>query len=264
MLNSKILFFYVLALTLLQAPRASAILGGTRAEFNDDISRSVVRLVNPQTRRTYCSGVMVSNRVVLTAAHCQKEMGDHMSVVLDPYSSFATAYEIQKFERHEKYAKDSPETPDLALIILKNSIHYAQPIRLLSMDQLNQYDPNQGVEIAGFGVHVVKDSKGTEVISYDNYLRTVVKSNFGRDLAAPQINIVVDQRDKTGVCFGDSGGPAFVNLNGARYVIGINRSVKAPENSSEKHFSNCFSPRGRMTLTAAHTAWIYRVINQYR
>src|SRR5205085_8022718 len=70
-------FAAALALTLVSVP-ASAIVGGGGAP-SEPIARAVVTIIG--SRGTFCSGTLIAQDIVLTAAHCVLPGADYKVIV---------------------------------------------------------------------------------------------------------------------------------------------------------------------------------------
>ena len=190
------------------------IKGGEQVPEGSVLSQYVVGLSKPDmiaNGNTFCSGSLISSRVVLTAAHCvtaDKETlhfpKEQFRVVIGRDVASAKVVPIDLIGWHASYdpegtvSSTSIEPPnDVALIRLKEP-QEGPYVRL------SQFLPEEGenVLLSGWGT--------TNGVSGTGILRYVIQRVTFLDLERSRIETANRQEDNAqGACGGDSGGPLF-------------------------------------------------------
>lgn len=227
----------------LSSPNAFAILGGQPVQFNEEPSGSVVRL-STLDRTTFCSGVVIAKNIILTAAHCSSMINADVVISTDPYSSYGPAFPIEKFIPHPDYVRGNYNTPDLAVIRLKADLYNPKIIPLAeAQTEVSEKTP---IELTGFGISLDKDgNKEPSQLKHHYKFAERIENNL----------IEFDQRDRTGTCFGDSGGPAFITENSKRFIIAIDRSIKYRPSLVSNKYGMCFT-KSQLTDIRPYLTWI--------
>jgi V8-like Glu-specific endopeptidase len=201
------------------AQSESPIIGGQ----NDTGDPGVVLLVATvgQGGNAMCTAEIVSPHVLMTAAHCvdPNELGGTASFQVflgsDIQSSQAnnpslwldvkeTHYDNQFNEGHPEYGHD------VGAVILSS----AAPVTPIAMNRtaLSPANMGQKLRLVGYGVN-------------DGYDQTGQSAGTKRVVTTPLSDYddqFVDFGDSsTGTCEGDSGGPAFLTINGSEVIVGV-------------------------------------------
>ena len=109
-----------------ESHQAQRIVGGTETEVNEYPWQ--VGLVRPGSRRPFCGGSIISNRHILTAAHCtigqatsriRVLMGEH-----DTTDSVADIKTISAITNHPDY-NDNTYVNDVAILTLTSPITFS-------------------------------------------------------------------------------------------------------------------------------------------
>jgi len=204
-----------------------------------------------------CSATLISPTVLLTAGHCtsgttgvtlvtfktfiaEDHAHDPVPQAADPSAGY-TRKELDSAGFlwgtpivHPAYSNgnDLKNWNDVGIIVLNKPVRNIEPAKLATAGYLDQFAQpilNQTLfELVGYGTEVRKPESGPQKpqpLLYPNFRRYTTAP--GQRLA-PQILQLQgnpnDNRGGGGSCFGDSGGPAF--LNG--YVVAVSSFVLSP------------------------------------
>lgn len=210
------------------------IIGGERLPPADPIAQTTVALyVKNQGTDDYsfnCSASIIASEFVLTAAHCLTRRNENKSFVprnfQDVRISFAVAAStpdharetelasIKQFVIHPNYSMDGLFLNDIAIIQLSKSIPPGHALAALDiLDHLSLLKADAEVTIAGYG-----DTEYKTVIGYGTLFKVNVPIKQGPD---ENNDVLLNISRAKGACYGDSGGPAFLNIDGVPTVWGI-------------------------------------------
>ena len=207
---------------LLAGSAAGAVVGGQAVSVGDPIRRSIVEISGPN-----CSGLVVGDRFVLTAAHCTAELSSLVILKSSLYQDCSHAVvDDVLYPPDEKSVsingKDWP-TSDLAVIRLQTPLSGAKPATLSS----EPLTPGKVVRTAGYseGLWDAREADwiGVRVLRSDaDFLMSLfsdLKSNAERlhqmiQAEIPHFNFARPVRDIEAVCEGDSGGPVYIEIGG--------------------------------------------------
>jgi hypothetical protein len=229
-----------LALVGATAP-ASAITGG---EPDGDRHPNVgLILFYDKDGRWRCSATLVTPTVLITAAHCTtgtlgKTLVTFKSVIAeqppsgfpvaaDPSKGF-TAAEIEASGNFAGTAKTHPNYSnftdldnwnDVGVVVLDKPVAGITPARLAPTNYLNAYAQpvlnSTTFELVGYGTEVRQPDSGPQKPQPMSYpLIRRYTTSPGQKLTDQILQMngnPNDVRDGGGTCFGDSGGPAFLN-----------------------------------------------------
>jgi secreted trypsin-like serine protease len=209
-----------------------SIVGGEDVT-NEIFAKHIVAIHNDQ-RGYWCTGSLIGRNTVVTAAHCfMDDPSAHTiyfskSVIqFDNAQSKVTAYKI-----HPQYnATAWTNRNDLAIATFSGSYPTGyEPINFPSTDDL----ANIGGEFfaTGFGSTTARRDIQNDGAGVLRYTRIKLDTQV---LTPAQNQFTVDQTNGHGVCFGDSGGPAFIKRGDQRIIIGVASAVYSNDEEAKKH-----------------------------
>lgn len=193
---------------------------------------------------TLCTGTLVDNKTVLTAAHCfpKNTISTQIIASINLFCSSGfnqrMVYEAYNVNIHPKYQhKTSPSStsPDFDIATVKfDGIlppEYS-PLPLVPVDiRQEMNNPASQMIMIGYGRTHTSDDSLPE-------LRYVTKAWDQLMLVKDSVNLIdrsglvsVNQVDSHGGCSGDSGGPLLVAENGAYKIMGVASYIESVSES---------------------------------
>lgn len=212
----------VLTMTACQKPNghglSTGIVNGTTATGNEAWAGTVIGIGTKESTgySIYCSGTLVGENTVVTAAHCVEAMsdGDYVVFGLVESGKATQGRKIVKKAFHEKWAgipeEDSRDVFDIGVAQFEGTAPAGyKPAGILADDSI--LINGAEVLLVGYGVTNGTYQNGSGILRY-----TKVKI---RDAKFGQTELQTDET-ANGSCNGDSGGPGLVEVNGQFYLWG--------------------------------------------
>ncbi|WP_413557377.1 S1 family peptidase [Bdellovibrio sp. HCB209] len=229
------------------ADNNAQIIGGEKVQPGSRIIRSTVALYDTKVG-ALCSGTVIAQDIILTAAHCVGPNPKAMFVIFNNEVEKAPKQQIRIVKAaivNKDYSETRRDnTADIALVRFEGALPtgYA-PAKILKNSGLLR--EGTSTIVAGYGLNrswVFKSGAGV--------LRTTSLNIADPNLTATEASL--QQSLKKGVCSGDSGGPAYLDINGELHVWGVaSRSDALPTRLTP----DCFL-MSIYTRTDAYTQWI--------
>lgn len=225
------------------------IIGGTDVLWADKINESIVGVYDDAGGQL-CTGTLVAQNIVLTAAHCIGYDHDAMYIVFDnlisPLSKMAKAERIEESPYYRGRRFEKTDRNDLALIRFTTPLPKGyKPARFLSGPQ--NIANGTSVYIAGYGYNDAAKESGQGTLRKTTV--KIINAAFGTS------EVLVNQTEGSGACHGDSGGPAFIKIKDEYFLWGVtSRGVE-----DEKQLCNTYAA---YTNLFAHQVWINRMVTK--
>ena len=238
--------FAAFAVLLTSALSAAAMVGGAPA-VDASAYRSEVMILS--SRGNLCTGTVLKQDLVLTAAHCIQPGLAYKLYELDAERK-PTFHDLAKTVVHPRFSKASFDgnraTPDLALLKLATPL----PAKFLAAT-LSAPRPRVTVgerfAIVGYGVTAPRDNRSAAVLRRADLIATGQPGNLQLRLFDPATK---GETPGLGACTGDSGGPVYEERDGERLVYGVISWTTGPKLSD-----GCGGLTG-VTPLELHLPWI--------
>ncbi|QDK45834.1 hypothetical protein DOM22_12075 [Bdellovibrio sp. ZAP7] len=235
----------------------TGIVGGEPIAKNSSLIKHAVGLLilRKDESQTTCSAVIIRKDLILTARHCLTNAKlVYVMFTNDMHSKDYYYLNSTTFISYEKNP-DTGKDADLALIKVRGDLAPGyEPINMPT--ETIRAKPGLDIIHIGFGqsksiANSPTDEKGWGI------LRTVKqKVLYMYDIMEKNSqSFVVDQSNLKGICYGDSGGPAYTVSNGKYYLVGINEGTLAGYNKDPNDTDTCHG-RSLLVDVFATKKWI--------
>jgi secreted trypsin-like serine protease len=244
----RLICFFALSLSLvvgsllLVSPRASAITYGF-VDSNNTFRNVGAFIVKTSDGQIFpiCSGTMITPNVFLTAAHCTsfytQELapeGDVAYVSLDssiPFGSLTSnkteLLPVAHVVSNPNFNQAQSDSGDIGVLILDRNVRGVTPATLPSCGLLDQLAAQNGLKTAtftnvGYGVQNRVVGGGVPFFQDLNPVPRMFSFSSFNSLNGGYMRL--SQNNSTGnggTCFGDSGGPNFLTVNGQQLIVSI-------------------------------------------
>lgn len=240
-----ICFFAVIVSLLLSLvlPKASAITYGFVDSSNTFRNTGAFIVKSPETGQIFpiCSGTMITANVFLTASHCTAFYTQDLApegfvayVSLDqsiPFgdltSNKTTLLPVAHVVTNPNYNPSQSDSGDIAVLILERGVRGVTPATLPACGLLDQLVAQNGLKSAvftnvGYGVQNRVVGGGVPFFQDLNPIPRMFSFSSFNSLNGGYLRL--SQNASTGnggTCFGDSGGPNFLTVDGQQVIISI-------------------------------------------
>lgn len=193
------------------ASHSQAIVNGDRERGHPAVG-ALVRGDN----RAFCTGTLIRPGWVLAASHCFNDAvaENTFFYVGDRAGRDGVRYPTAALHRHPRWSAGVLiGIYDIALVELAEPVEDVEPYGLFDGDM--EALRGQPLLYVGFGANEADPPSGTGI------KRSTSLPVFG---LTP--TMYISAHDGSGVCFGDSGGPGLVEIDGGWRVVGVNSAVR--------------------------------------
>jgi hypothetical protein len=179
-----------------------------------------------------CSGTLVAPDVFLTAAHCTEAIEDlnaQTYVTFQPGPSYSLAGFLPGTPHtHPDWGASFPNTADIGVVVLDAPIDTIAPARIPSAGYLDDLSTHRGLNDVyfthvGYGAQSIRPVTVSIPQRYQGVSSLINLVNAWTDGFNLQTT-ANPGKGRSGICFGDSGGPAF--YEGTDIVVGIHSFVR--------------------------------------
>lgn len=244
----RLICFVALTVSLITAslvltPKASAITYGF-VDSNNTFSNTGAFIVkSPTTGQIFpiCSGTMITSNVFLTASHCTDFFTRELalegftayvsldqSIPFGPLTSTKTKLlSVAHVVTNPNYNQSQSDSGDIGALILTNNVRGVTPATLPTCGLLDQLAAQNGLKTAmftnaGYGLQNRVVGGGVPFFQDLNPIPRMFSFSGFNSLNGGYIRLSGNPSTGTGnTCFGDSGGPQFMTLNGQQLITSI-------------------------------------------
>lgn len=233
----------VIGSLLFVSPRASAITYGFVDSNNQFRNTGAFMIKSPTSGEVFpiCSGTLITPNVFLTASHCTLFFTQDLApqgfvayVSLDssiPFgaltSSKTNLLSVAHVVSNPNYNQSQSDSGDIAVLILERNVRGVTPAPLPACGLLDQLVAHNGLQSAvftnaGYGLQNRVVGGGVPFFQDVNPVPRMFSFSSFNSLNGGYLRL--SQNPATGnggACFGDSGGPNFLTVNGQQLIVSI-------------------------------------------
>ncbi len=259
-----LLLLIIMWLSACQVPLANSSLRmvyGQTPSNQDPASWSAVALVDSKGE-VFCSGTLIAPQLVVSAAHCVfDKRTEDLRIAFGSTANGGTAVQLlvlrkETFKKNQKFESNF----DVAWLSFEGSVPSPyRPIEIWHGE--SELKADSSLTIAGYGATAsncdVGDAscEGGSILKVDTNVREFVRQGRIYDLIVVEGEKIDDAETRSGPCFGDSGGPAYLKRGDRWYLVGSFMGwdrILVPEEMA----TVCDQGQGIYTYLGTYAAWI--------
>jgi secreted trypsin-like serine protease len=226
-----LVLFTFLSLLVSHMP-ATAVVNGSEITDADVSKPWVAQIYYSESASSYnepefiCSGSLISENKVLTAAHCVLDKGFYfVTLGARTLNSNAPLLEVESVWRNPRYS-DRKIVNDIGVLKLTNPVLTVSPIPLASNSMTKKINAATSYTVYGWGIDQNKSPavylKTAKLTNQDRVAKSRLnKFGYSSTTMLAAGNYLKNERIYAGVCNGDSGGPLVSIINGVETLIGV-------------------------------------------
>lgn len=233
----------------------ASIIGGIELKKSDPDSKNAVLLF---LDGQLCSSTVIADSVLLTAAHCvaDADVANSRAIFANSWDSSREfnpkidGAKIKYFLVHPQFNPRLGEEnilSDIALVFLNEKVPADYPV--FKIADPTSLPKNGSLYLYGYGFTKYNSNDGKIL------RKTEIKRNKFKVINNTH-KVIIDQTNEIGVCMGDSGGPAFVNIQNTLQILSL-----SSYNTYELSQLRC-SSLAYETLISPFIPWIKHAIHQ--
>lgn len=237
-----LLLMLAVASLLVVSRRAAAITYGF-VDSNNTFANTGAFIVKSPAGEIFpiCSGTMITSNVFLTASHCtiffEQDLapeGYTAYVSLDgsiPFGSLTSnktqLLSVAHVVTNPNYSPSQSDSGDIAVLVLQRDVRGITPAKLPPCGLLDQLVAQNGLKSAvftpvGYGVQNRVTGGGVPFFQDLNPIPRMFAFSSFNSLNGGYLRLSQNpSTGNSGTCFGDSGGPNFLTVNGQQLLVAI-------------------------------------------
>ncbi len=223
-------------------------------------ARSTVGIASEANGIPWCTGVLLTNELVVTAAHCFENHtteGDiaKLFIIFNDIDGTVTSRPVIAGKLFRKPMASFPNF-DIAWVKFSGGLPSGsfQPAKVLPYEmRAAAFQPGAPLSLAGYG-------KTSSRAALDG-IRRYVETTFDRYEESTFIRYILfsGPTPQKGACKGDSGGPAYLKVGSEWFLAGIINGTDSRLNGIRE--PTCENGRGLVTFVPRYLSWISKTAN---